>query len=324
MPTHHALTDDEVGILLAAATHAPSMHNTQPWRFEIDGPLVDVLLDADRILPAEDPAGRLVRISLGAATFNLRVAAAVLGHETTYALTPDPSRPEIVARVFLAERQSPAPALCTLYGELLRRHTYRGPLTEHELPSRVRDQLTDAARAELAELHWLDQAQHALLGGFLHEADQLDLTREDRLHERLRWVGGDRDRDGVNASALGPQAARPALVRDLAAGFDSGHRSEAVFETRPLIAVLTTRRDNEEGWLQAGQALQRVLLTATSYDLAASFLNQALEYPLQRLKIRELVGGRSWPQMVLRLGHPAHATGRTPRRPWQESLDHRD
>ncbi|GAA1521372.1 Acg family FMN-binding oxidoreductase [Kribbella lupini] len=320
-PGPQALTDDEVGILLAAATHAPSMHNTQPWRFEVNGSTVDVLLDAERALPAEDPAERMIRIGLGAAAFNVRVAAAVLGHDTTYATGPDPSRPDIAARMFLAERRpTTATALSSLYGELLRRHTYRGPMTEHDLSPHVRDRLDDAAHSEGGELHWLDHAQCVLLGGILRKADQLDLADEGRVHERLRWIGGDRNRDGVPAGALGPVAVRRSAVRDLAAGFDSAHRSQAVFETRPVVAVLTSNGDDGHAWLRSGQALQRTLLTATSYDVAASFLNQALEHPVQRLKIRELTGGHRWPQMILRIGHPAHATGCTPRRDWHETL----
>ena len=60
MDTTKALTDDEVGILLAAAVHAPSMNNIQPWRFEVAGPVIDVRLDENLILLAADPAnGRM-------------------------------------------------------------------------------------------------------------------------------------------------------------------------------------------------------------------------------------------------------------------------
>lgn len=127
---------DEVGILISSAGCAPSMHNTQPWRFEISGRVVDFLLDEDRTLPAEDPSGRLTRIGLGAAAFNLRVAAAMLGYETTLAIDPDPDRPDIAVRVFLGSRQrrTVSPFGC-LYGELRRRRTYRGPLSAMKSPS---------------------------------------------------------------------------------------------------------------------------------------------------------------------------------------------
>ncbi|HEY4569389.1 MAG TPA: hypothetical protein VIH10_07980, partial [Kribbella sp.] len=105
------LTDDEVDILLTAATHAPSMHNTQPWRFEVHGPVIDVLVDEERTLPVADPSARAARIGIGAAAFNVRVAAAMLGHESRLATDPDPARPEVVARLFLADRKAPVPQL---------------------------------------------------------------------------------------------------------------------------------------------------------------------------------------------------------------------
>ncbi|TWD81757.1 nitroreductase family protein [Kribbella amoyensis] len=309
------LSEDEVDVLLQAAVLAPSMHNTQPWRFEVIGPVVDVRLDADRTLPVADPAGRLVRIGLGAAAFNVRVAAAMLGYETTLALAPDPARPDVVARIFLAEHQPAAPTLARLYGELPRRRTYRGPMLDLQVPPRLLTVLADSVQAEGAQLQWIDRAQRSLLGGILHEADDLELHSEDHLHERLRWVGGDRAAEGIPEPALGPLPTRGGTVRNLAAGLDTPHRARTVFEEQPVVAVLSTRGEDESAWLRAGLALEHLLLTATSYDLAASFLNQALEFPGTRFKVHELIGCRTWPQTIIRLGYPAHPGDRTPRRP---------
>lgn len=195
------LTADEVGILVNAAATAPSMHNTQPWRFEVCGRVVDVILDEERSLPAEDRAGRMILIGLGAATFNLRVAAAMLGYETTFATHPDPDRPEIVTRVFLGGRQSPMP-LGSLYGELRRRHTYRGPLLAMDIPQQVLSLISTAARIEGSDLFWLEPSSTRELIQILREADELDLHDEDRLTERGRWIGGDRSEDGVPERAL--------------------------------------------------------------------------------------------------------------------------
>ncbi|MGW1344461.1 Acg family FMN-binding oxidoreductase [Kribbella sp. NPDC002412] len=316
------LTDDEVGILLTAAVHAPSLHNIQPWRFEVHGPVVDVLLDAERTLPATDPLDRAARIGIGAAVFNIRVAAAVLGHDARVVAEPDPGRPDIAARVFLGARSTPVPRLGGLYGDLTRRRTYRGPLLDQPVPPRVQARLDDAARAEGATLRWLDQDAKTGLASLLRRTDAEDLQDEDRLHERLTWIGGDRRSEGVQESALGPIPVKPALVRNLSAGFDSTHRTQAVFEHDPAIAVLCTRHEDAEAWLKAGMALQRILLVATSYDLAASFLNQVLERPSRRTQLRELLGGRSWPQTVIRIGYPAQPHPVTSRRDWHDSYDH--
>ncbi|MEI8406617.1 MULTISPECIES: Acg family FMN-binding oxidoreductase [unclassified Kribbella] len=322
MSTTKTLTQDEVSILLTAAVHAPSMHNTQPWRFEIDGPVIDILLDPERTLPASDPADRLTRIGLGAAAFNVRVAAALLGHESTFAIDPDPATPEVIARIFLADRGAPVPDLSSLYGAIGRRHTYRGPMTDQTVSPKVIQSLIEAARSEGAELRVLNEAQRSRLAGILQAADLLELRDEDRLHERARWIGGDRSTEGVPDQALGPLPVGPAAFRDLSAGFDRPHRGRAVFEETPAIMVLSTDSEDEPAWVQAGLALQRVLLTATSYKVAASFLNQVVEFPAVRNQVRNLIAATSWPQLVIRLGYPTQESGHTPRRPWNDALDH--
>jgi hypothetical protein len=245
----------------------------------------------------------------------------MLGHESRVAANPDPRYPEIAARIFLDARQTPVPGLSSLYGELRRRHTYRGPLLDHAVSAQVVQRLDEAARAERAQLHWLGRTELSHLGTILRRTDAEDLQDEDRLHERQRWIGGDRSGDGIQESALGPIPARPAFVRDLSAGFDSTHRSQAVFETYPAIAVLSTRDEDAAAWVRAGQALQRVLLVATSYDLTASFLHQVLERTAPRFQVRDLIGDRFWPQMVIRIGYPAQSNGGTSRRNWRDSFD---
>jgi hypothetical protein len=56
----------------------------------------------------------------------------------------------------------------------------------------------------------------------------------------------------------------------------------------------------------------------TEQSTTVSFLNQALEYPALRAQVRDLIGARSWPQMILRIGYPAQAEAHTGRRPWRD------
>jgi hypothetical protein len=89
---------DTIQFAVAAAVHAPAVHNTQPWRFGRGERLIDVYA-AGRRLRVADPAGRELPISCGAAVFTLRVALRYLGWLPHARLFPDPSRPALVARV---------------------------------------------------------------------------------------------------------------------------------------------------------------------------------------------------------------------------------
>jgi len=62
----------------------------------------------------------------------------------------------------------------------------------------------------------------------------------------------------------------------------------------------------------AGQALQKVLLTATDAGLAVSLISQPIEVPAARDQLRRSLGRSGFPQLALRMGYgrPAPATGR--------------
>ena len=90
--------------LVAAATMAPSRHNSQPWRFRFDpaSQTIGLYADPERMLRVSDPAGRGLHIACGAALFNLRLAAAVAGRHPVVRLTPDAGQPLLIAAVRLA------------------------------------------------------------------------------------------------------------------------------------------------------------------------------------------------------------------------------
>jgi nitroreductase len=64
---------------LALATRAPSIHNSQPWRWQITGQTVHLYADLSRWLPATEADGRDLLLSCGAALHHLRVALAAAG-----------------------------------------------------------------------------------------------------------------------------------------------------------------------------------------------------------------------------------------------------
>ena len=84
--------------LVGVAARAPSVHNTQPWRFKVGDHAVELFADASRQL-RQDLAGREMLISCGAALFGLRLAVRSLGYLAEVELFPEPAVPLLLARV---------------------------------------------------------------------------------------------------------------------------------------------------------------------------------------------------------------------------------
>jgi hypothetical protein len=291
------------------------MHNTQPWRFEVNGTVIDVFLDGSRALPAEDPSGRAMRIAAGAAVFNLRCAAAHLDLGSGYGLAPNPSEPDLVARIVLEDAHQVDPALKQLYQQVSRRHTSRLPARPAPPAADSRIGLMQAAALEGAELTWLQKSDAAQVLAMIVDVDLREIGDWERTAERSRWIGGDRTVDGIPSSALGPRpTSYPAPVRDLGAPPDDRSRPAAKFEPDAALAILSTERDGPVDQLVAGIALEHVLLAATRDGLTASFLNQPLEFDDLRVGVQKLTGKPGFTHMVIRFAHTTqHAT--SPRRP---------
>jgi hypothetical protein len=315
--------------LIATAARAPSVHNTQPWRFHVSKRSVELWCDPERKLRT-DPLGRQMLISCGAALFGLRLAVRSLGYQPVVERLPDRSQLRLLARV----RIGAAAPMNALERQLLaavpHRHTHRGPFAAGPLPAGLLAGLQNDALTEGATLALVDEglAYERLAWIVATAAHRGDLDPVAQTETR-KWT---RDalstaKDGVPGAALaaGPPGQVPhgrLRQRDFDLGRDLARLSgqEAADEVPPAAtAILLTSGDRRADWLCAGQALQRLLLHAASRWVFASLHTQPLEDPVTRALIRDRLALPGNPQMVLQFG-PAISAASTPRRPPDELI----
>lgn len=307
---------------IGAAVRAPSLHNSQPWRFRLGGGgLVEVRLDPQRQLPAADPTGWGARLAAGAALFNLRLALAMQGCEPQVRLLPHPADPALLAQVTPGRPRPATPAEERLWQAIWHRHSNRTPFWPDPVPSEARAGLAAAAAAEGGWLSLLiGSGPVNALAEIAQAANQVLMRDEAYRAELAAWTrSGRAATDGVPADAGGPRPEpqdllplRPFSDRPRWAGHD--------YEAQPLVGVLGTVDDSPGDQLVAGQALQRVLLAATDSRLAVSLVSQPIEVPRAREQLRLALHQYGAPQMVLRIGYGQ--PGRpTPRRPLAEVID---
>jgi len=306
---------------IAAAGAAPSIHNSQPWRFVVRPDLVELHLDPNRLLPVADPLGREARISCGAALLNLRIALRAHGIEPMASLLPLRTHPTLLTIVRPAGRRHPTPTETALHRAIPRRHSHRRPFHTTPVPPAALRTVVYAAGIEGGYLRLIaDPPTVSTIAAIVRRAEHLQRHDPAYQDELANWTFTDQPRaDGVPEAASGPRP-RPGdllALRDVAP--ESTHPARH-YESDPLLGVLMSAGDTPRDQLRSGQALQRALLTATCHGVGASIMSAPTELPPARDSLRTLVGSAMWPQLVLRFGSALPTTA-TPRRPVSDYVD---
>ncbi|MEV3860658.1 nitroreductase family protein [Streptomyces sp. NPDC050095] len=315
--------------LLSAAIAAPSMHNTQPWRFRFAPASMTVEIHAapEQSLPQEDPHGRALHLAAGSALFNLRVAVDHFGWTPVPRLLPEPGNPGVLAAVRITRNGGHGTLHDEgLYDAIWRRHSSRFPFSERHAPRSVLRELAEAAHTEGATLTLPDQSEISRLLRLTTEAERRNHRDPRRGAESRRAVRpADEDHGsadtGIPPSAYGPQDGFEFLpMRDFSAEHHLERLPSQPFERTPTIGVLRSSHDRRIDWLRSGQALQHVLLVATARGLSTSLLHQAMEWPDLRARLHAAGAPLDHVQMLVRLGYGPEGPS-TPRRTARQLLD---
>jgi hypothetical protein len=322
IPGTASILADQARFLIATAARAPSVHNTQPWRFRVGPSAIELYCDATRKLHA-DPVGREMLISCGAALFGLRLGVRALGYQPVVELLPDPARLRLLARVTLGAAKPMTGVEREMLRALPHRHTHRGGFAPGPLPAGLLAGLQHDALAEGAMLVLVEPGLSYDRLASIADVVNRRLERDPQVRaEARRWSRSPASlaRDGVPAHAYPATAltaASPRRGRLPQRDFDLGRglgRQDAGGPPPAVTAALVTSGDSRADWLRAGQALHRLLAHATTRWVFASLSTQLLEIAPIRALIRDRLALPGAPQMLLQLGvaDTTHPTGRRP------------
>lgn len=314
----------QVAYLIATAARAPSVQNTQPWRFRVFPRSIELHADPGRKLRV-DPHGREMLISCGAALFGLRLGVRSLGFIPIVELLPDPAQRWLLAQVRLGATERFTEADQQMLEAVPHRHTHRGPFDRGPLPAGLMAQLHREAAAEGATLALVDR-----VSAFERLADITASARHDynadagARADMQEWTRGPGEtaRDGVPDTAFAADIDHH-RGRLQQRDFDLGRGIGLLNAEGPppaATAVLLTPGDSRGDWLCAGQALHRVLVRAATRWVFASMHTQPLENAATRRLLAERLTLAGAPQMILQLG-PARSTRVTARRQPDQLID---
>lgn len=299
---------------LMLAVRAPSVHNSQPWRWRVGERSLHLYANMDLRLPHADPDDRDLMLSCGAALNHCVVAMAALGWQSKIHRFPNPDEPDHLAAIEL--RRYPATETdVRLAAAIPRRRTDRRCYSS--LPVAQGDIALMGARAArtgvmLRRVDALDSLKKLIAEAAWRHGRDLEYSAE-----LATWSGRYGSTAGVpacNAPVPDPQAVLPTRVF---AGPVLTQTSDAdPAEDNAAVVALGTFDDDNLARLRAGEAASLVLLTATAVGLASCPITETLEIPETRASLRaETFGEDAYPQILLRIGWAPVDCGHLPSTP---------
>jgi nitroreductase len=326
MATTNSPVDIEViAKAVELACRAPSLHNSQPWRWSASDTVVDLHADAARVVRSHDSSGREALISCGVALDHFRAAMAAAGWNTTVNHFPNPDRSDHVASINFAPLKFVTQELRDRADAILRRRTDRLPLRAPADWEAFEHVLRDLVDGDLATLDVIsDDARPQL-------ADASRLTEslrryDDSYHQELQWwTAPFRLSEGVPPSALISSSERQRVPVNR--GFRPsgyGDRRGAISQDDAKVLVLSTGADAREDALNCGEVLSKLLLECTMAGLSTCPMTHITELEASRNVIQMLTGRKAMPQVLIRVGiapSVEDVPAPTPRRSLREVLE---
>ena len=290
------------------ATLAANSHNTQPWRFSLEGRRVAIAPDFSRATPVVDPDHHHLYASLGCAAENLALAAGTAGSAAAIGFSQDGAdRVEI-------DLVDAAPARDPLFEAILERQSTRSDYDGTEIPAADLRAVAGAAQVEgsslvlVSDKAKIEQVLELAIAANTSQVEDPAFVDELRAWLRFNVSQATNSRDGLYSGCTGNPSLPPWLGQ-LLFGFFFSAKSENDKLARQMrsssgLAVFVSERDDKAHWVASGRSCQRFALAATARGLRHAFVNQIVEVEATRRQFAELLGlGDRRPDMILRFGY---------------------
>jgi hypothetical protein len=318
---------DVVKRAVLLACRAPSVHNSQPWRWIADGQGLRLYVDRYRMVPGTDDSGRDAIISCGAVLDHLRVAMLASGWDSTIERFPNRNDPDNLASIQFNPVGQVTDAQRKRAWAILHRRTDRLPFGQPTNWDAFEPALLDVFDDGLATLDVLPDETRTRLVDAAQLTEQV--RRDDWLYhvELDWWTSPFVTNEGIPPSALASdkEIYRVDVGREFPIRSHGDRRPEVQVDWSKIL-VLSTSQDNRADWLRCGEALSAVLLECTVAGMATCTLTHLIEVEEARDIVRGLIGGSRQPQVLIRAGMAPpmeHVPAPTPRIALSEVLEFR-
>ncbi len=310
--------------IVAYGLLAPSSHNSQPWKFKVEGNIIKIVPDYARSLPYSDRFNRELFISLGCVWANCEVAAKHFGYSVKSEVLPEDEIEDVAIKITCTKGKSGKND--ELFTAITERKTNRFPHTDEKLSKSIISACSGQKFDKNMSVHIITNSEQikaaadiaADVAGFVFA----DPVFKKELQEWLRPVST-KEKDGIALFDAGvPAKITEMIVKNItqADPKEEAERDRKTVQSSTGLFVLTAPDDSKESWLRAGRAVEYCWLTLTNFGISVAPMGGFVEHPIANQQLMKLLKTKKHPLFFARIGYAKEPTHVSPRRPLEDVL----
>ncbi len=298
--------------LIDYAAKAPSGHNSQPWKFTLDGDTIAIHPDFSCALPVVDPDHRELFISLGCATQNMMIAATHFGYQCHWEIKQKPQGSYSIVTTF---NESPAIAKEKGFAFIDKRQTNRSVYNGKSVDNKIVAALQTMADDKRIGIYAFQngEAHFETLKAAILEGNTIQMNDAAFKEELLAWIRFNQRevnklQNGLTYKVMGapamPKFIGKAIVKSFLTPKKQNRADTAKIDSSSHFVLLTTKNNTVQEWIALGMTLQKLLLRLTELSIACAYLNPPCELKAlaEQLQNQLPINGE-YSSILLRIGY---------------------
>ncbi len=311
--------------LVRMATLAANGHNTQPWKFRLDGNRITILPDLSRRTEVVDPDDHHLYVSLGCAAENLAIAGNAHGRPAEVSIE-NGAEPRIDV-----ELGSGTAADTALYQAIPLRQSTRSAYDGQPVSPEDISLLIAAAQEKGVTVRlFTEPEEREAISEFVVEGNTAQMDDPAFINELADWLRFNPDKavemgDGLFSACSGNPVAPEWIGTRLFNAFFTKDAENTKYRdhirSSAGVAVFIGDQADPAHWIKVGRSFERFALQATALGIRNAHINQPIEVPSIRPEFSRWVGmPDARPDLVVRFGR-APALPMSLRRPVDDVIE---
>lgn len=300
--------EDKLKFILNYALMAPSAHNTQPWKFKINGNKLYFYIDFTRELTVSDPTQRELFISLGAVLTNLQIALNYFGFDSKIKLAHNEGK-KLFAEVQVAAGLKDV-KIAPLFKAISKRGSDRSIYHKKAIPQKILSQVKKLADNTDLEVTLVEDTTINRKIAALVTIGSREIMKDNKFREELSsWVRHNftRQPHGMPGFTTGlndiQSIISPFLLKNYNIGGQASKDDNQSVLSASVLVIISSKEDNTDTWIKVGKLYEKIILLATSHGIKNGTMAALIEFERLNKELKNILKIQTRPQAFFRLGY---------------------